>query len=75
MISAALSNPKHSGMERLGDYLMLYLITKNVNPLIIKDVFEKIALPSYKFDGKFDGNDDELTPLQKSSAPELPSSD
>ena len=36
MISSALSNPKHSGTERLGDYLMLYLITKNVNPLIIK---------------------------------------
>merc|ERR1711953_681846 len=69
MISAALSNPKHSGTERLGDYLMLYLITKNVNPLIIKDVFEKIS--PYKYDG----NDDELTALQKSSAPELPSSD
>ena len=36
MISSALSNPSHSGTERLGDYLMLYLITKNVNPLIIK---------------------------------------
>jgi len=55
MISSALSNPKHSGTERLGDYLMLYLITKNVNPLIIKDVFEKIS--PYKYDG----NDDELT--------------
>jgi len=69
MISSALSNPKHSGTERLGDYLMLYLITKNVNPLIIKDVFEKIS--PYKYDG----NDDELTALQKSSAPEFPSSD
>jgi len=69
MISSALSNPKHSGTERLGDYLMLYLITKNVNPLIIKDVFEKIS--PYKYDG----NDDELTALQKSSAPELPASD
>jgi len=69
MISAALSNPKHSVAERLGDYLMLYLITKNVNPLIIKDVFEKIS--PYKYDG----NDDELTALQKSSAPELPSGD
>jgi len=69
MISSALSNPKHSGAERLGDYLLLYLITKNVNPLIIKDVFEKIS--PYKYDG----NDDELTALQKSSAPELPSGD
>merc|ERR1719340_92161 len=69
MISSALSNPSHSGTERLGDYLMLYLITKNVNPLIIKDVFQKIS--PYKYDG----NDDELTALQKSSAPELPSSD
>jgi len=69
MISSALSNPKHSGTERLGDYLMLYLITKNVNPLIIKDVFEKIS--PYKYDG----NDDELTALQKSSAPEFPSGD
>ena len=36
LIRAALSSPKHSGMEKLGDYLLLYLITKNVNPLIIK---------------------------------------
>jgi len=69
MISSALSNPKHSAVERLGDYLMLYLITKNVNPLIIKDVFKKIS--PYKYEG----NDDELAALQKSSAPEMPSSD
>jgi len=69
LISSALSNPKHSGVERLGDYLMLYLITKNVNPLIIKDVFKKIS--PYKYEG----NDDELAALQKSSAPEMPSSD
>jgi len=69
MISSALSNPKHSAVERLGDYLMLYLITKNVNPLIIKDVFKTIS--PYKYEG----NDDELAALQKSSAPEMPSSD
>ena len=36
LIEAAISNPKHSTLERLGDYLLLYFITKNVNPLIIK---------------------------------------
>jgi hypothetical protein len=35
-ISACLSNPAHTGLERLGDYLLLYLITNTVNPLIIK---------------------------------------
>jgi len=69
LIRSALSNPKHSAAEKLGDYLMLYLITKNVNPLIIKDVFKKIS------PFKYDGNDDELAALQKSSAPEMPSSD
>jgi len=69
MISSALSNPKHTATEKLGDYLMLYLITKNVNPLIIKDIFTKIA-PL-----KYDGNDDELAALQKSSAPEMPSTE
>jgi len=42
MISSALSNPKHSAVERLGDYLMLYLITKNVNPLIIKVLYNEL---------------------------------
>jgi len=69
VIAAALSNPKHSATEQLGDYLMLYFITKNVNPLILKDVFDKIS-PL-----KYEGNDDELAALQKSSAPEMPSSD
>ena len=36
LIEAAISNPKHTTLERLGDYLLLYFITKNVNPLIIK---------------------------------------
>ena len=36
LISLALSHPHHTAGERLGDYLLLYLITKNLNPLIIK---------------------------------------
>merc|ERR1711976_24467 len=64
-ISACLSNPAHTGLERLGDYLLLYLITKNVNPLIIKDVFERIA-PE-----KYGANDEELSALKKSSAPDM----
>jgi len=65
-ISACLSNPDHTGLERLGDYLLLYLITKNVNPLIIKDVFERIA-PE-----KYGANEEELMALKKSSAPDMP---
>lgn len=65
-ISACLSNPAHTGLERLGDYLLLYLITKNINPLIIKDVFERIA-PE-----KYGANDEELSALKKSSAPDMP---
>eukprot|EP00092_Neocalanus_flemingeri_P107805 GFUD01138372.1.p1 GENE.GFUD01138372.1~~GFUD01138372.1.p1 ORF type:complete len:389 (-),score=45.92 GFUD01138372.1:101-1267(-) len=64
-ISACLSNPDHTGLERLGDYLLLYLITKNVNPLIIKDVFERIA-PE-----KYGANDEELSALKKSTAPDM----
>jgi len=64
-ISACLSNPAHTGLERLGDYLLLYLITKNVNPLIIKDVFNQIA-PE-----RWEANEEELTALKKSSAPEM----
>lgn len=64
-ISACLSNPAHTGLERLGDYLLLYLITKNVNPLIIKDVFDRIAPEKYMAN-----NEEELSALQKSSAPE-----
>jgi len=64
-ISACLSNPAHTSSERLGDYLLLYLITKNVNPLIIKDVFDRIA-PE-----KYGANEEELDALKKSSAPIL----
>ena len=34
----------HSAIERLGDFLLLYQITKNVNPLIIKDIFEVMVM-------------------------------
>merc|ERR1712059_67782 len=64
LISACLTNPDHTAMERLGDYLLLYLVTKNVNPLIIKDVFERIA-PE-----KYGAAEEELAALHKSSAPE-----
>merc|ERR1712168_230328 len=67
-ISACLSNPAHTSSERLGDYLLLYLITKNVNPLIIKDVFDKIAPVKYISQR----NEDEIELLKKSSAPEMP---
>ena len=33
-----------SALERLGDFLLLYQITKNVNPLIIKDIFEVMVM-------------------------------
>jgi len=64
VISACLSNLDHSPTERLGDFLLLYQITKNVNPLIIKDIFDAIAPKSYH------ANDDEQAALLKSSAPE-----
>jgi len=66
LISACLQNPDHTTAERLGDYLLLYLITKNVNPLIIKDVFERIA-PE-----KYGAQEEELAALHKSSAPQEP---
>ena len=34
----------YSAIERLGDFLLLYQITKNVNPLIIKDIFEVMVM-------------------------------
>jgi len=64
-ISSCLSKPEHSGLERLGDFLLLDQITKNVNPLIIKEIFENIAPHQYG------ANSEELASLQKSSAPEI----
>jgi len=66
LITLALAHPHHTMMERLGDYLLLYLITKNVNPLIIKDVFVKIAPRKYL------GDQDELASLNQSSAATAP---
>merc|ERR1712001_715209 len=63
-IKACLDN-NHSALERLGDFLLLYQITKNVNPLIIKDIFEEIKPKSYR------ANSEEEQMLLKSSAPEM----
>lgn len=60
VISSTLKNPDHSYLQQLGNYLLLYFITKNVSPLIMKDVFDAIA-PQYY------GTDDEKKPLQKSA--------
>ena len=83
VIRACLSNSQHTALERLGDYLLLYLITKNINPLIIKvhdhctschmkycmqDVFEGLG-PQHYSAGRAE---EELAMLAKSSAPELP---
>jgi len=65
VIHACLTKDDHSGLERLGDFLFLYQITKNVNPLIIKDVFEEIKPKSYR------ANSEEEAALLKSSAPEM----
>jgi hypothetical protein len=64
-IHDCLVKDDHSALERLGDFLLLYQITKNVNPLIIKDIFEEIKAKSYK------ANDDEQAALLRSSAPEM----
>lgn len=76
LIEAAISNPKHTTLERLGDYLLLYFITKNVNPLIIKDVYEKIVPQRYLRQETYTvGNEEELAALHRSSAPEMPEQD
>jgi len=64
LISACLANQQHSSLERLGDFLLLYQITKNVNPLIVKEIFEALAPKNYI------SADDEHHPLVQSSAPE-----
>jgi hypothetical protein len=65
VISACLAKAEHSSVERLGDFLLLYQITKNVNPLIVKDIFEAIAPQTYR------ANEEEQASLLKSSAPEF----
>jgi len=65
IISLCLTKEDHSPLERLGDFLLLYQITKNVNPMIIKEIFAGIVPPSYK------ANDDEQAALLRSSAPEM----
>merc|ERR1711990_64173 len=65
VIHACLVRDDHSAIERLGDFLLLHQITKNVNPLIIKDIFEEIKPKSYR------ANSEEEQMLLKSSAPEM----
>jgi len=60
-IRAALLNPDHNGLQQLGDYLMLYLLAKNLSPLILKDMFDRLA-PE-----KYGAVDEELQSLQKSA--------
>jgi hypothetical protein len=66
VISACLSRHDASYMTRLGDFLLLYQITKNVNPLIIKDIFDALAPKHYRV-----AQDDEQDALLKSTAPEM----
>ncbi|XP_023346224.1 innexin inx2 [Eurytemora carolleeae] len=60
-IRAALSNPEHNAIQRLGDYLMLYFLTKNLNPLVVRDMFNELA-PE-----KYGAVDEELESLKKSN--------
>jgi len=46
-IRAALENPEHNTLQRLGDYLMLYLLTKNLNPIVVKDMYNELVPKSY----------------------------
>merc|ERR1712055_198509 len=68
-IHDCLVKDDHSALERLGDFLLLYQITKNVNPLIIKDIFEEIKAKSLA--KNFRANSEEEQMLLKSSAPEM----
>jgi len=60
-ISAALRNPEHGFLQRQGDYLMLYLLTRNLNPLIVKDMYAELA-PE-----KYGATEEELEALKKSN--------
>jgi len=64
LISDCLTKSEHY-LERLGDFLLLYQITKNVNPIIVKDIFDEIAPKKYR------ANEEEEALLLKSSAPEM----
>jgi len=50
-VSAVLSNPDHGFFQKLGDYLLLHFIAKNLSPLILKDVFAAIT-PELEDNGK-----------------------
>lgn len=60
VISRTLDNPHHSYVQQLGNYLLLYFITKNVSPLIMKDVFDAIGPIDY-------GTEEEMESLKKSA--------
>jgi len=42
-IQSALTVSHHGYFQQLGDYLLLYHVTKNLSPLIMKDVFDAIV--------------------------------
>lgn len=60
-VSAVLSNPDHDFFQKLGDYLLIHFIAKNLSPLILKDVFDAITpeLPDEKTDILRDVDGDE----------------
>lgn len=58
-IRAALVAPHHGQIQQLGDYLMLYLLTKNLNPLVVKDMYTALA-PE-----KYGAKEEEVQALQK----------
>jgi len=58
-IRAALVAPHHGQVQQLGDYLMLYLLTKNLNPLVVKDMYTALA-PE-----KYGAKEEEVQALQK----------
>jgi len=64
-VRAALENPDHNMMQRLGDYWMLYLLTKNLNPLVAKDMYAELAPKVEPW--KYGAGGEELEALKKSN--------
>jgi len=58
-ISATLNNPNHNFSQRLGNYLLLYFIAKNLSPFIMKDVFDAIAPEEYNDSPLENGSEEE----------------
>jgi len=61
-VRAALENPDHNLGQRLGDYWMLYLLTKNLNPLVAKDMYAVLTPDRY-----MRGKEEELEALKKNN--------